>query len=247
MKLYKYQKYSHQTLGSIIKNKIWLSGAKNFNDLFDCKFQQDKFTENEYIELKHINDFRKKQDIPYVDLGFSKFEFNEIIFNDVKTNAMYHGAQEYLYEFGIFCLSEIPDSILMWSHYADNHKGICLEFDVDLKLNNTLLAVNYATKYPKVSIYDMGINLAKTTHSILATKSADWSYEKEWRYIVNDKSDQLINNPFKLTSIIFGARSKSEDIETILEAVKHNKDVSFKKATQSNTDYEMLISDYVHI
>jgi hypothetical protein len=30
---------------------------------------------------------------------------------------------------GIYCVSTNYDDVLMWSHYADSHKGICLEFD----------------------------------------------------------------------------------------------------------------------
>ncbi len=30
----------------------------------------------------------------------------------------------------IYCLTPDADSTLMWSHYADNHRGICLEFSV---------------------------------------------------------------------------------------------------------------------
>ena len=32
--------------------------------------------------------------------------------------------------FGVLCLSERPDDILLWSHYGSNHSGLCLEFDV---------------------------------------------------------------------------------------------------------------------
>lgn len=31
-------------------------------------------------------------------------------------------------EIGVYCLTTVPDSILMWSHYANNHKGVCLEY-----------------------------------------------------------------------------------------------------------------------
>ncbi len=31
---------------------------------------------------------------------------------------------------GVICFSERSDSLLMWSHYADNHNGICIEFDI---------------------------------------------------------------------------------------------------------------------
>lgn len=44
------------------------------------------------------------------------------------------------------------DNILMWSHYADNHKGICLEFDFNkdpLFCQDPFWKVNYRNKYPK--------------------------------------------------------------------------------------------------
>ena len=31
-------------------------------------------------------------------------------------------------EWGIYCLSAVPDHILMWAHYADGHRGFCLQF-----------------------------------------------------------------------------------------------------------------------
>ena len=30
---------------------------------------------------------------------------------------------------GILCLTSNPDSVVMWSHYADKHRGIVIEFD----------------------------------------------------------------------------------------------------------------------
>jgi hypothetical protein len=34
---------------------------------------------------------------------------------------------------GLLCFSESWDHLLMWSHYANKHQGICLGFDVDDK------------------------------------------------------------------------------------------------------------------
>ena len=30
---------------------------------------------------------------------------------------------------GILCLTEVPDSLLMWAHYADSHKGFLVGFN----------------------------------------------------------------------------------------------------------------------
>ncbi|KNE87154.1 hypothetical protein PSTG_19467, partial [Puccinia striiformis f. sp. tritici PST-78] len=37
---------------------------------------------------------------------------------------------------GIFCLSEKPDSELMWSHYADSHQGFVIEFETECSFFN---------------------------------------------------------------------------------------------------------------
>lgn len=59
-----------------------------------------------------------------------------------------------LEETGVFCLSEIPDHILMWSHYADSHTGICIKFEATSHTQFFGLAqrVCYQTTYPILNI-----------------------------------------------------------------------------------------------
>ena len=38
--------------------------------------------------------------------------------------------------FGAFSMSQLKDNILMWSHYANQHKGFCIEF---VRNNSNLL------------------------------------------------------------------------------------------------------------
>lgn len=48
-------------------------------------------------------------------------------------NLLADGAKDFIIEntkdFGICCFSTSNDNIHMWSHYAESHKGICLEYD----------------------------------------------------------------------------------------------------------------------
>src|ERR1017187_4839121 len=73
----------------------------------------------------------------------------------------------------------------MWSHYADHHRGICLEFGTDtspLKPINPLVGarkVDYLPDYPKWvphTIGDLDVH-------VLLTKSIDWKYEQEYRVL----------------------------------------------------------------
>lgn len=126
----------------------------------------------------------------------------------------------------IFCLSEVNDSILMWSHYANSHQGICIEYSplkdntgialqledrlnqIDDPVLNKYLAltkVNYHTNMPPT------YNRLKDNNSkfidFLKTKHSDWHYEKEWRVIfVNEllKKNPVVIKRQNITGIIFG-------------------------------------------
>jgi hypothetical protein len=54
--------------------------------------------------------------------------------------------------FGVLCLSERPDDILLWSHYGDSHRGVCLEFDVAAHPDvfARLHPVAYQPMYPSI-------------------------------------------------------------------------------------------------
>lgn len=110
---------------------------------------------------------------------------------------------------GVLCYSEINNSVLMWGHYADCHRGICLEYDphcVAVEPSNMLYKVRYQDERPIVARFlereDSG-ELAKA----LTTKARYWEYEQEWRAIENHGAKQKI--PFSaqaLTGVILGSR-----------------------------------------
>lgn len=100
---------------------------------------------------------------------------------------------------GVVSLSETSRNLLMWAHYADEHRGICIGFDQNvlsqLDLGSVLLE-RYHTLSPVKINYD---NLRVDTREllkdqdflyenailkILTTKSDEWIYEKEHRCIV---------------------------------------------------------------
>lgn len=86
-------------------------------------------------------------------------------------------------QLGVLSLSARWDSILMWSHYSDCHRGLCVEFRVDIDstpFGSSLLtsaeAVDYSAAYPEVSIYAEDIAWYR---ALLMTKANHWSYEEE--------------------------------------------------------------------
>jgi hypothetical protein len=107
------------------------------------------------------------------------------------------------FQFGMICLAENFNNILMWSHYADNHRGAVVGFDVSHPFFNTtekLYDFEYGgterdlgtpgfgspkkIDYVERRIYiSLGENYS--LYDIFFTKSIHWSYEKESRIIKN--------------------------------------------------------------
>lgn len=85
---------------------------------------------------------------------------------------------------GLVCFSEDWTSPVMWSHYADKHRGICLGFDV---LRSSIQKVQYEEKrlLPDLGGSDEPFGLTEEHRDMLRrTKCHEWSYEREWRMFV---------------------------------------------------------------
>ncbi len=95
-------------------------------------------------ELKFMKFLLKKQPyydgIPIFDKIMNYVLDNKILFNDetkkefmIKRNDFVEQMKKLVYDIKdsllVSCFSETCDSILMWSHYADSHKGVCIEFE----------------------------------------------------------------------------------------------------------------------
>ena len=61
-----------------------------------------------------------------------------------------------------------PRNILMWSHYAANHKGLCLQFELTRDIDNFVFAmpVQYSEDYPIVNWVDASSIATALTTSI---------------------------------------------------------------------------------
>ena len=95
----------------------------------------------------------------------------------------------------IFCVSDISDSTPMWAHYADNHRGLVLQFGSSDELDSSLLLaqpVVYRKTAPVLPTLHVWTQLISSMADIdwqeifreyYYVKARDWSYEREWRAI----------------------------------------------------------------
>ena len=89
--------------------------------------------------------------------------------------------------YGILCLTENPQSTCSWAHYAENHAGIALGFELDVSRED-LIKIKYQLSRPYLDITKpLEPNSDETRSRVmtcLETKSPDWVYESERRLIV---------------------------------------------------------------
>jgi len=86
-------------------------------------------------------------------------------------------------EFGMACLSATPSDIRMWSHYANEHKGVVVGLDRDL-LGINLLPVQCKPERVHYTASQFANPRVQWAVELLTTKSEDWAYQKEWRAVL---------------------------------------------------------------
>lgn len=136
--------------------------------------------------------------------------------------------QERINRARMICFTECNDNILLWSHYANKHRGVCLEFDIDKwKSHNKVLQfiqVIYKSnnERPETKLTEESFNTLEFLKGAIFSKSLCWDYEQEWRLAFDAwKNDDFIKFlPDALTGVFFGVNSTKEDKEKILATVK---------------------------
>lgn len=142
---------------------------------------------------------------------------------------------------GLVCFSKNWRNPVQWSHYAEDHRGICLGFDIP---RNLVVKVKYVNARLK---HDGVINLSMMER-ILTTKFRHWQYEKEYRLFIGlDKDEeenglyfQNFSEQIKLRQIIVGSRSdiSRADIKTALGDLEN--EVEIFKARPAFRTYRIV-------
>jgi hypothetical protein len=163
---------------------------------------------------------------------------------------------------GALCLSEIPDNLLMWAHYAASHTGFVVEFDghhsyfheqqaVESDLHH-LRRVQYRDTRPSAPLSELdGMEM-------FFVKSAHWSYEREWRILraLQDASLTKPTTPFPVylfpfpreavKSVIIGCRAlpaTEEHLKHTLHAHPEFRSVKLRYAVPDKTHFHLNLVD----
>ncbi len=204
--------------GILLENKIYFKSPFKFNDPFDCR--PKVVLGDQRVALRKIEDAIKQAE-PEMNRRSRKRAARYVFKSLQKQADLTKDFAQKRADFGVYCLSAINDSLLMWAHYACGHKGYCLEFTNQLGEHSSvyrLAKVQYRDEYPIVKLY--AVDQGKEARQAFRTKSSVWCYEKEWR-LGRDETGYWNFPPETLTRVILGCEMDPEAKQEIWEMKKN--------------------------
>lgn len=212
------------------------------------KHVQDKLSYDALLKLA--------QEVIGPDFKKAFYDFMEMLTPMIRST----WTEKFTNTFGIFSLTEKPDNLLMWAHYAASHEGFVIGFDSDQPCFHEknrpgdelhhIRKVEYRENRPALAFSEI------SGTEILMIKSTQWSYEQEWRIIRHlQEANKIIQaHPYPIhlfqfpsaavSEIILGCRmneEKREDITKILmsDSFRH---VQIHQAKSDEIEFKLQIS-----
>ena len=223
--MYKFRELNKTTYEMLINHELWCASPESLNDPFDAQFDYELYGRR----VSATCDEHAKQTA--------------------------YQASRFFKNVGICAFCKEKSNQVMWSHYADEHKGLCIEFDLrkildqnpDLSVSN----VTYQSELPESklvktfpptdsALYVSSVVDKSVFSKILTTKDVTWSYEQEIR-IIKEKFGVAKFTPECIVSISFGLRTSERDINTVVRllADKAYAHIKWYKAKKSKITYSL--------
>jgi hypothetical protein len=247
--LYKYRdernfQHHHRLIS---RQEVFLARPSQYNDPFDCRIpiRGDLMTDSDKEEkVKEILRIRFTDETFIAERTQQIKEAKELYFSPLVRKEDKEMLDRWDSVAGVYSLSEVNNNILMWSHYANQHKGfvVGLWSEVLMQMNEFvhLDYINYTIDFPLIK---GGSEIDEIFYKKFFYKSQDWHYEKEWRIVTLHPKNRLINLPKSaFAEIIFGSHmDNSLQEKMIVQIKKIFPDVKLLKAEDSTEKFEVII------
>lgn len=229
IKAYKYRANIERDIVSLLNNEIYASPSKDLND--PCEM---------LVDMQHLlRNLCNKRPFRNIESKVIQ-DWAKIIISARK-------------RYGIYSLSGNVDNSLLWVHYANDHKGFCIEYDYDVLTERLLMAegvskhdciaafrIEYTEAPPKLTIDNIlekindNIELLK---NISGTKAKKWEYEEEIRIIFNSYGLKSIISE-AITGIYFGVKMPESEQKYIKEKL-HNNNIKYYQMYFERNSYSL--------
>lgn len=205
-----------------VKNSLlWLSHPSRFNDPFDSAESMVHGRPSDVRSDIFYDAFLNFDDTQMMDFvqHLVAEERSAINPNSVSPRDVYFRKQLASTN-GVTCFSEHPRHLLMWSHYADSHRGFCLEYSTDYQpFDEHLFQVCYEARMPTVTPSERDFGDIFELRQFLLTKAREWRYEKEWRVVSNLSNAAIEHPPDALKRILVGAKASNRTLNALRRSI----------------------------
>jgi hypothetical protein len=222
--LYRYYGNLDYVLDTIANKRLYFSSPTNFEDPFDCRPKFTLFSckrEPDSIWEKYFRLLAKERypSISDVDAGehakaaVAKGSHRDKCWLRETDEAMRNSLIAHVSNERICCFSRSPRNSMMWAHYADNHRGLVLQFKAtemtDPRGSYKGFDVEYYSHSIPLSRYVEA--MASTANGddvafsrlMLCSKSCEWRPEEEVRFF--SRAAYVPYPETMLTGILFGS------------------------------------------
>ena len=214
--IFRFRQNSDRTIDEIANNYIFFPDRDSLNDPFDSSPDLVYLTKNPEATMKLYRLVAKgitnKEVKGHFDSEYDLDKLQEFAHGKIK---------EFILEFGVACFSMYFMNMPLWANYANDHQGVCLQFDSDIDKDffSVLGPVVYVEDLTKLEFSpitddsDMG--------KIFYRKAKSWEYEKEVRLVKGFKGKANYSKK-ALRNVILGYNSDDEFRDKIVKSVNEN-------------------------
>lgn len=221
--LFRYRKANEFSLDELENEYIYFPSNRELNDPFDASHMMLKMTTDDEEMVKLYNQLLD-QSINEPMRAYVKKQYENK--PDELSKFVMNGTINFISTYGIACFTVSPIHIVLWAMYADNHEGICIQYDInkDKAFFDGVRSVEYLERLEIIE-YKPASN-PESSNEIFYRKLNLWEKEFEVR-LIKPKNGKHKINPESVRSIIFGLRAKDDYIKKVIEIAKRK----YKHAT----------------
>lgn len=242
---YKFRTCNEHFFKSLENENIGLTSPQYFNDPFDCPILEllnndedfSKIIRQAYNDCLKITCFSANTKLPYYD-----DEKQELVQEEKQNGSM----PEYCNE-------------LMWAHYADSHKGVCIKYHFPNSMtqladnNNSVICYFGDVTYSNEDISQYSNKETINIYDAFFLKGKQWEYENELRLLYfnleGKEGFHYIESKNCIEAVYFGLKCSKENQDKIIRILKDKPHITIdlqEKQTKNPVKFYKMVIDKQH-
>jgi len=254
--LYHWQRFVEDRLAQTLEDRtIYCASPNEFNDPWDCKpFFNTEILNDPDENEKHVawaaEICSRRTPMAEKDIEAMKESLRNdparaaTLITEISDSLGPTIAQRYR----VYCLGPDVGSLLMWAHYADSHRGVCLEFSLRNTVMCSALKCEYLKEFPVLRLHSDEV---EDGLRVLLAKADPWSYEKEYRIVAQEREQAIVQGTLMtdkgflklpegaLVSVIVGCQGDFEKVSKLVQVLAP--EVKVKRAVRIQNRYALKI------